>query len=82
MKRMYVTIEDLSPLIDWLKTEPDGTCQVLIGGTNDVSGIMAATTAEGRDFARWVLAKMEVGELDIKATMEHVEGLPIGVVLE
>ena len=82
MKRIYVESDDLAPLIDWLKTKPEGMCKVLIGGdANAVAKVMKATTAEGRDFAACVVVKIQAGELELKSMKEKAP-IPIGEVFE
>lgn len=78
--RIYVEIDNLKPLIDWLKTKPEGECKVLIGGTKDVAPVMKAIQKEGRTFGAWVLKKIQAGELKVSGTMERLD-LPIGEVV-
>ena len=82
-KRIYVESDNLQPLVDWLKTKPEGECKVLIGGTADgLSLLTAQLTSHGRDLVVWLVAKMERGELEVRSMAGKADGLPIGVVVD
>jgi hypothetical protein len=83
VKRIYVEIDNLALLVAWLKTRPAGECQVMIGSDthiNALEAVMNAVTGEGRDLARWLLGKLQVGEMTIKVSPK-IADMPQGVEL-
>lgn len=82
-KWMYVKHADLKPLVDWLKTKPEGECKVIISGTADaLPALMEAMTNEGRSFVQWLMVKMQSGQLEIQGSKGDLMDLPLGVVVE
>lgn len=80
MPRRYYRLESLPALVDWLATEPGGQLQVLIGavpaGVDAVGQLMGLLQREP-ETARWVVSKMQRGELEIRATPARAD-LPEG----
>lgn len=82
IKRLYFDVDRLDKLIVYVSKKPTGTIHILIGTNSptDVLGtVLARLTATNRSLARWVVKKIEAGELEVKAR-ERVE-LPEGVEL-
>jgi hypothetical protein len=84
VKRMYVEADDLTPLITWLKTKPEGDLRILVGnaGKDTVQNVMAGITKEGRDLAAWVAKKIRTKQLEIASTPEKLDALPKNEVVE
>ena len=80
--RMYVEIDDLSPLIEWLQTRPKGRVNVLIGkcATGDPIQEVLKQLQTDRRLANWMLSRMQSGKMDIRAYPDPVD-LEIGVVV-
>ena len=84
-KRIYVEIDNLSPLTEFLKSQPDGKCSVLVGGakqTEAVAALMNSIVAEGdRKLVRWVAQKVQAGELTVRAMTQRPDNLSPGTVV-
>lgn len=72
----------MTPLLDWLKTKPDGEIKIIIGGMNDsVATVPFGLKGLSTDLAQWVVAKIQVGEMDIRATTIRMPAETIGQVV-
>lgn len=80
-KRIYVEIDDLKPLVEWLKTRPDGECRVLIGGSSDALPKLMSSMQLSTTLAKWLIGKMQAGEMQLKAIADKTD-LPVGIVVE
>lgn len=81
--RIYFEADNLKAFIDWLKTEPGGACQVLIGDDTHqfkAADVVEVVGAESRLLASWLLLKVQSGMMQVKVS-EKVD-LPVGVALE
>jgi hypothetical protein len=81
VKSIYVESDNLKPLIDWLRTKPEGNLSVLIGGSKDAVPVFMRDIGSDYGLARWIFDKVSVGEFDIKSVAAR-DDLPIGVVVE
>jgi hypothetical protein len=82
IKRVYVDANRLDRLIVYLSKKPTGTVQILIGNdtTDDMlTTVLARLTAQDHSLTRWVVKKVEEGELEIKVS-ERTD-LPEGIEL-
>jgi hypothetical protein len=85
IKRIYVEADNLNPLIDWLKTKPEGQLKVLVGGIEDANAaplLMSVFQKQGRAFGQWALAKMMAKELTVHSTKDKPTDLEVGLVVE
>lgn len=84
IKRIYVESDNLSPLIDWLKTKPEGSLRILVGNASEdvLPKIMYGVTREGRDLAEWVARKIRTKQLEIMGTPDKLDALPLNEVVE
>ena len=80
-KRIYVEVNNLSPLLDWLKTKPEGEVNVIIGGTTDSVPAVLQYLGSDISLAKWIYDKTMQGEFNIQSMPEGAE-LPVGIVLE
>lgn len=81
-KRIYVEADNLTPLVDWLKTKPEGRLMVLIGKSEgDAASLVLDVMGGGRDTIEWIVAKIQAGELNLRAIPDTLS-LPIGKIFE
>lgn len=83
LKRIYFNLDDPAALQQWLAARPDGTWQVLLG-TDDpqadgTRAFVGVAVAEGQGLVRWLVAKLQRGELVVRAS--RTLDLPVGVPL-
>jgi hypothetical protein len=84
IKRIYVESDNLKPLIEWLKTKPEGSLRILVGNASEdvLPKIMYGITREGRDLAEWVVRKIRTKQLEITGTPDKLDVLPLNEVVE
>ena len=89
-KRIYFDAQNLSDLLDWLRSRPSGRLLILIGDcpptldvTDKLFNIIThdGETDEALSFALWMLIKKAQGELEISTRPLPIENIPEGIVL-
>jgi hypothetical protein len=79
-KHIYAEINNLQPVIDWLKTKPEGKCSVVIGGCSDAGPYFVDSFGSDLALARWLFDKVSVGDFDFRSSKAGLE-LPVGLVI-
>jgi hypothetical protein len=83
IKRMYLEGDDFTPLVQWLRTRPQGICKVLIRSLESpLQNLAAELEREDRALKVWVINKIRLGELDISTTPDAISSFPVGEVVE
>jgi hypothetical protein len=80
-KHIYVEVDNLYPLLEWLQTRPEGKLNVMIGGTTDSIPTVLKYLGSDLSLAKWIYDKTLQGEFNIQSMPDGAE-LPIGIVLE
>lgn len=81
VKSIYVEIDDLQPLLQWLITKPEGQLNVTVGGTSDCGPAVLHYLGSNLALAKWIYDKVLAGEFNIKSVPEGTD-LPVGLVVE
>jgi hypothetical protein len=79
VKSIYVESNNLSPLVDWFNTRPEGDCQVWVGAIKSHSNIYMDIIGNDYKLSHWLINKIAVGELHFKLTVLRAR-LPVGIV--
>jgi hypothetical protein len=82
IKRIFVESDNLQPLIDWLRTKPEGHLIILIAGVFYENQVAKLFAEQGVDFVLWALQKTERGEIELLLNAQKPNNLPVGVVEE
>lgn len=85
MRRIYFVSDHLGPLVEWLRSRPQGRFQVLIGNVMiqeqaNITRHILALVAHDRELAEWLKTKLASGDIEIRA-MPEKPGFPEGKIL-